>query len=387
MLFVKYLFSLSKASCQHSLFSSMLTEVDSTELIFLNALNSIPGVGVATLRLLKNRVGSFEQAWKHNISSLAFGAFQKPIQQIINTRISLNPEQEFKKLEHDAIWMIAENDPSFPPQLREIPHAPLFLYGKGERLNANHIHVGIVGTRRPTTYGKEVAATISTGLAHHGLTIVSGLAVGIDTIAHETALAANSPTIAVIGSGLDERSLFPKQNTLLARRITTSGGTVISEYAPGTPPLKEHFPMRNRIIAGLSRGVCVIEARERSGALITAQCALEQNRDVFAVPGSIFSPTSAGTNLLIQQGAKLVLRAQDICEEWGIKSIASLNVISDSNLDSDAKIMIQLLEQELTIDELQEKTKLDTPLLMSLLTLLELKGYIRAVGNNAFQKI
>lgn len=361
--------------------------MDSTELIFLNALNSIPGVGVATLRLIKSRVGSFERAWRDNINSLAFGAFQKPIQQIIINRSSLDPEQQFKQLESHAIWMIEENDPFFPPQLLEIPHAPLFLYGKGEHFDNNRTYVGIVGTRRPTAYGKEVAATITTDLARHGLTIVSGLAVGIDTIAHEAALAANSPTIAVIGSGLDEKSLFPKQNTLLARRMATSGGTVISEYAPGTPPLKEHFPMRNRIIAGLSRGVCVVEARERSGALITAQCALEQNRDVFAVPGSIFSPTSAGANLLIQQGAKLILRAQDICEEWGIESTMSLSTLSDTHLDNNTKVMIQLLEQELTIDELQEKTKFDTPFLMSLLTLLELKGYIRAVGNNAFQKI
>ena len=361
--------------------------MDSTELIFLNALNGIPGVGIATLRLLKSRMGSFERAWRDDISSLTFGAFQKPIQQIINARASLNLEQEFKKLERHGIWMIAEDDPCFPPQLREIPHAPLFLYGKGEPFDANRVHVGIVGTRRPTAYGKEVAATIGADLARHGLTIVSGLAVGIDTIAHEAALAANSPTIAVIGSGLDESSIFPRQNILLSRRIIISGGTMISEYAPGTPPIKEHFPLRNRIIAGLSRGVCVIEARERSGALITAQCALEQNRDVFAVPGSIFSPTSAGANLLIQQGAKLIFRAQDICEEWNIKPIVSLNAISNANLDNDAKIMIQLLEQELTVDELQEKTKLNTPLLMSLLTLLELKGYIKSRGNNAYQKI
>lgn len=378
---------LLNAICQHCLFSSILERVDSSELIFLNALNSIPGVGVATLRLIKNRVGNFEHAWRDNISPLAFGAFQKPIQQIITNRVSLDPEQKFKELERHAIWMIAEDDPSFPPQLREIPHAPLFLYGKGERFNANRIHIGIVGTRRPTAYGKEVTASIGASLARHGLTIVSGLAVGIDTIAHEAALTEQSPTIAVIGSGLDERSLFPRQNTLLARRIATTGGTIISEYAPGTPPMKEHFPMRNRIIAGLSRGICVVEARERSGALITAQCALEQNRDVFAVPGSIFSPTSAGANLLIQQGAKLILRAQDICEEWGIESITRLSTMSNANLDTNAKTMIQLLEQELTIDELQEKTKFDTPSLMSLLTLLELKGYIRAVGNNAFQKI
>jgi len=361
--------------------------VDINELIFLNALNGIPGVGVATLRLLKSRMGNFEHAWRHNIAGLASGPFQKPIRQIMNARDTLNPEKEFKKLEQHGIWMMGEDDPLFPPQLSEIPHPPLLLYGKGSYPDAARTHIGIVGTRRPTAYGKEVALTIATGLTHQGLIIVSGLAVGIDTVAHEAALAARAPTIAVIGSGIDEPSLFPKQNILLSRRIAELGGTIISEYAPGTPPMKEHFPLRNRIIGGLSRGIFVAEARERSGALITARLALEQNRDVFAAPGSIFSPTSAGTNSLIQQGAKLVARTQDICEEWGIESADAARATSDANLDDNAKIMVQLLEQELTIDELKEKTHFDMPLLMSLVTLLELKGYIRSMGNNSFQKI
>lgn len=339
------------------------------------------------MRLLKSCVGSFERAWRSDISSLASGVFHKPIQQIIASRTAIDPEQQFKQLQRHAIWMIAEDDPLFPSQLREIPHAPLFLYGKGERLDVNRTHIGIIGTRRPTAYGKEVTAAIGTDITRHGLTIVSGLAVGIDTVAHEAALAANAPTIAVIGSGLDQASIFPRQNILLSRRIIASGGTVISEYAPGVPAMKEHFPLRNRIIAGLCRGVCVVEARVRSGALITAQCALEQNRDVFAVPGSIFSPTSQGANLLIQQGAKLVLGAEDICQDWGIEFADATHTAPYAHLDNNEKIMIQLLEQELTIDELQEKTKFHTPFLMSLLTLLELKGYIRNAGNNSYQRI
>ena len=232
-----------------------------------------------------------------------------------------------------------------------------------------------------------MAASITTGLAHQGLIIVSGLAVGIDTVAHESALAAHSPTIAVIGSGIDERSLFPQQNIGLSRRIVDQGSTIISEYAPGTPPMKEHFPLRNRIIAGLSRGVLVAEARERSGALITAHIALEQNRDVFAIPGSIFSPSSTGPNLLIQQGAKLVLKADDILDEWDMQISNKSNTDSDTKLDNNEKTMLKLLEQELTIDDLSEQTKLETPLLMSLLSLLELKGYVRQMGNNTYQKI
>jgi len=361
--------------------------VNANELIFLNALNSISGVGVATLRMLKSRMGSFADAWRGNISTLAVGVFSKPISQIIAVRASLDPEKEFKKLEQHGIWMIAEHDTSFPSALREIPHPPLFLYGKGVVPDTDRTHIGIVGTRRPTPYGKEVAASITTGLAHQGLIIVSGLAVGIDTVAHESALAAHSPTIAVIGSGIDERSLFPQQNIGLSRRIVDQGSTIISEYAPGTPPMKEHFPLRNRIIAGLSRGVLVAEARERSGALITAHIALEQNRDVFAIPGSIFSPSSTGPNLLIQQGAKLVLKADDILDEWDMQISNKSNTDSDTKLDNNEKTMLKLLEQELTIDDLSEQTKLETPLLMSLLSLLELKGYVRQMGNNTYQKI
>jgi len=361
--------------------------VDTNELIFLNALNSIPGVGVATLRMLKSRMGSFTDAWRGNITTLAAGVFSKPIGQIIAARGTLDPEKEFKKLEQHGMWMITEDDRSFPAPLREIPHAPLFLYAKGAKPNIDRTHIGIVGTRRPTPYGREVAASITTGLAHRGLIIVSGLAVGIDTVAHESALAAHSPTIAVIGSGIDERSLFPQQNIGLSRRIVEKGGTIMSEYAPGTPPMKEHFPLRNRIIAGLSRGVFIAEARERSGALITAQMALEQNRDIFAAPGSIFSPTSVGPNLLIQQGAKLVLKADDILNEWNMQVSETSRTDSDTNLDNNEKTVLKLLEQESTIDTLSEQTKIETPILMSILSLLELKGYIRSKGNNSYQKV
>lgn len=361
--------------------------MDAHELIFLNALNSIPGVGVATLRMMKSHMGSFADAWRGNIHTLAIGAFSKPIAQILATRNTLDPEKEFKKLEQHGIWMIAEDDISFPSPLREIPHAPFFLYGKGARPDMNRIHIGVVGTRRPTTYGREVASAITTSLSSQGLTIVSGLAVGIDTVAHVAALAARAPTVAVIGSGIDERSLFPQQNIHLSHQIVEQGGTIISEYAPGTPPMKEYFPLRNRIIAGISRGIFVAEARERSGALITAQLALEQNRDVFAAPGSIFSPTSAGTNLLIQQGAKLVMHAKDICEDWGIQISGISQTDLDSKLDNNEKVVIKLLEQELTIDELHEQTNIETPLLMSLLSLLELKGYVRQMGNGRYQRM
>lgn len=338
------------------------------------------------MRLLRKHCGSFQNAWRGNLTDLSSGPSKRPIEQILLCRRKIDPEREFEKLEKNNIWIIEEHDPLFPPQLREIPHAPIILYGKGTQPDCNNIMIGIVGTRRPTPYGKEATRHITKGLAGTGITIVSGLAVGIDTIAHESALEQKAITVAVIGSGLDERSLFPRQNVLLSRRIIETGGAVISEYAPETPPMKEHFPLRNRIISGLSRGVCVVEARERSGALITARMALEQNRDVFAVPGSVFSPTSAGPNLLIQEGAKLVITAQDICEEWGIEKahIFSRNV---EKLDTHTQIMVKLLEHEHTTDELKEKTGFDTPFLISTLSLLELKGIIRNLGNDTYQRI
>ena len=343
-------------------------------------------MGVATLRLLKTRFGNFQHAWQSDLRFLATGAFIKPIDRIISMRPTLDPEKEFKKIERHGLWMMSEDDSLFPTVLREIHHAPLLLYGKGVKPDATQTMIGVVGTRRPTAYGKEVAQSVTQELAHTGMTIVSGLAVGIDTIAHETALNQKGITIAVIGSGISPNRLFPSQNIALADRIAASGGTILSEYAPETPAAREYFPLRNRIISGLSRGVLVVEARERSGALITAQIALEQNRDVFAIPGSIFSPTSAGTNLLIQQGAKLVMSAKDICQDWGIE-VSSAPAASAQNLDSNEKIMLKLLEQETSIDDLRQKTGFETSLLMSLLTLLELKGCIRSRGNNTYQTI
>ena len=356
------------------------------EIIFLNAFNSIPGAGVATLRLLKSRFGNFQNAWHGDMRPLATGAFVKPIDRIIGMRATLDPEKEFKKLERYGIWMIHEEDSLFPPPLREIPHAPLLLYGRGAKPDTSRLMIGVVGTRRPTAYGKEVTEVITRELAHAGMTVVSGLAIGIDTIAHKTTLDQQGITIAVVGSGMSPRRLFPSQNIALADRIVASNGTVLSEYAPETPAAREYFPLRNRIISGLSRGVLVIEARERSGALITAQIALEQNRDVFAVPGSIFSLTSAGTNRLIQQGAKPIMNAQDICEDWGIETV-NKTAASTHHLDNNAQMVVKLLEQELSIDDLGEKTGFEISLLMSLVTLLELKGHIRSTGNNIYQTI
>lgn len=362
------------------------------DLKFLNALNRIPGVGPATLRALKNTFGSFENAWRAEASALeAAGGTPAAIRSIIWKRPSINPDRELEKLIREEIWMITEEDPGFPPLLKEIPKGPLALYGRGtppwgSAELAVIPSVAVVGTRKPTQYGLEVAESIAGELAEAGVIVTSGLAVGIDTRAHEAALSRKGKTIAVIGSGLDDNSLFPPQNRGLVRRIVDSGGAVISEYALGTPALREHFPARNRIIAGISRGVLVVEAREKSGALITARLALEQNRDIFAIPGAVFSPTSAGPHALIREGALLVTSGKDILEALGI-SYTAISGADDELFDESAYVLLSLLEEPSRVDDLMEKTGLETPAIVAGLSALELRGKIRRLDNDTYQKI
>lgn len=360
----------------------------SYDLKFLNALNSIPSVGPQTLRALKTHFGTFETAWFAEEKSLRESAIQKTaLDAILWKRPSLHPDREMENLIREKIWVMSEDDNNFPPILKEIPHAPLLLYGRGNPAALAPASIAVVGTRRPTHYGLEATEILVHKLAEAGAVITSGLAIGIDTRAHESALDVKGKTIGVLGSGVDQETIFPKENRGLARRIADSGGAIISEYAPKTPALKEHFPQRNRIISGLSRGVLVIEARERSGALITARFALEHNRDVFAVPGPIFSFTSKGPNLLIQEGAKLVSSAEDILNELGIAYNIERGESEDSPLDTRSRLLLQILETPLGIDELKEKTNLDTGIIVASLSILELQGRIKNMGGDTYQKI
>lgn len=361
----------------------------SRDLKFLNAFNSIPGVGPVTLRTLKNNFGTYENAWRAGDSALHQASLNPlSLRAILWKRASLNPDKEMEKLIRDDIWILSEDDENYPPLLKEISNAPVALYGRGnvKTLYETGVCVAIVGTRRPTHYGLEVTEKIATGLVGSGITVVSGLASGIDGRAHEATLDAEGKTIAVLGSGVDHGSIFPPENKGLARRIAESGGAVISEYAPGTPAVKEHFPQRNRIISGLARGVVVIEAREKSGALITARFALEQNREVFSIPGSIFSPTSAGPHRLIKDGAKLVHSLEDILEELGIEYTNGKERNSDG-LPEEEKLLLAFLIEPVGVDYLKERTHLDTAQIMTSLSLLELKGFIKNMGGDTYQKI
>lgn len=359
------------------------------DLKFLNAFNSIPGVGPATLRTLKNNFGTYEEAWVADEGALFRAGVNPPSLRAISwKRATLHPDKEMEKLVKEDVWLIAEEDENYPALLREIPNAPVALYGRGDirALAEETLKIAVVGTRRPTHYGLEACEKIVIGLSGAGITVVSGLATGIDARSHEAALDMQGKTIAVLGSGVDHNSIFPPENRGLARRIAESGGAVISEYAPGTPALKEHFPQRNRIISGLSKGILVVEAREKSGALITARFALEQNRDVFAVPGSIFSPTSLGPHRLIQDGAKLVTSHEDILMELGIEYTKE-GKGDLSGIPEEERLLLAFLVEPVGVDYLKEKTHLDTAVIISSLSMLELKGHIRNMGGNTYQKI
>lgn len=282
----------------------------------------------------------------------------------------------------EEIKKISIEDKNYPKLLKEIPNPPEVLYIKGEIL-PEELCFGVVGTRRFSPYGKQVALEIAGDLAEAGLTIVSGLAPGIDTFSHQATIESGKRTIAVLGTGIDEKSIYPQSNVKLARKIIESGGCLVSEYSPGTPGLKQNFPERNRIISGLSLGVLVIEAKEKSGALITANEAFKQRREVFAVPGSIYSSNSRGPHILLKKGAKLVVRAEDILKELNLPGKEKRKEIKGET-EEEELILRMLREEALDIDKIIEKTKLPPATVNSLLAILEIKGKIRNLGGGVF---
>jgi len=270
----------------------------------------------------------------------------------------------------------------YPKLLKEIPDPPKTLYVKGSFSNKDKLAIGVVGTRNYTSYGKRVTENITGDLAEAGITIISGLAKGIDTWAHKTALERGGRTIAVLGSAVDSKSLYPACNKKLAEKIARNGA-VVSEYQPGTKSERWFFPQRNRIISGLSLGVLVVEAPEKSGALITAAQALEQNREVFAVPGPIYSQNSIGTNKLIQMGAKLVTCANDILEELNLPLIENKKKQFDPENKWEEILFDILTKEPIHIDE---KSNLDAGIVSSTLISLELRGIVKQHGGGYYTK-
>ena len=286
----------------------------------------------------------------------------------------------------DEIKIIKITDKEYPKLLKKIPDAPKVLYIKGNFL-PNKMSFAIVGTRRCSYYGKQIAIKIAEDLCEAGVTIVSGLAPGIDTAAHQAAVERKARTYAVLGTGIDKKSIYPKENLGLVEKIIKFGGCLISEYPPGTPGAKFTFPRRNRIISGLSLGTLVIEAKERSGALITASFAKKQNRKVFAIPGSIFALNSKGCHYLIKQGAQLVENAEDILKELdllpGQKGIKWPKETKGSSRE-EILILKALEEEALYIDKITEKTKLSATVVSSNLAIMEVKNQVKNLGGSMY---
>lgn len=352
------------------------------ELKYCIGFSRIPGIGRVRISQLRDYFGSLEQAWKATeVDFRQAGLDSKTTEAFLSLKPKINPDSEIEKLEHYQVMALDSEDPRYPQRLREIYDYPPILYLRGNPLNQDEPYLSVVGTRRPTIYGRQVTEEIVRDLAQCKVTIVSGLARGIDSIAHRSTLDVQGKTIAVLASGLDY--IYPPENTKLARDIMEQG-TLISEYPLGIRPKPEYFPMRNRIMSGLSLGVLVVEAGQKSGALITALQALEQNREVFAIPGSILSATSKGTNELIQQGAKLVCNFNDILEELNLATASpqqlNMKEFITSN-ESENTILKQLSTEPVHIDEICRLSGLGMAEVGSTLAMLELKGAIRQIGN------
>ena len=344
--------------------------------------NLVKGIGSAKVQALLSYYGDIESAWMADGSELQrLGIDKKARTNLLNARTTLDLDQELGKIRSKNITLLSWDSPDYPSYLREVDSPPPLLYVVGGLEDIDRWAVAVVGTRRVTPYGRQVTQELVSGLVRNGVTIISGLARGIDALAHKTALDHGGRTIAVLGSGPD--NIYPPEHRDLARQIVRDRGAVISEYALGTEPEARNFPPRNRIISGLSLGVVVVEAGERSGAGITAQFALEQGREVFAVPGNVNSPSSRGTNRLIQKGeAKLIVKAEDVLEELNLSMVFEHTAAQQALPETaeEAALFEYLSGEPVHVDALSRATGLSSQEVSSTLTLLELKGIVRQVG-------
>ena len=341
----------------------------------------ITNIGRMRLGRLENHFGNLENAWKANSAELTrAGLDAASVRSVVERRPRLDLDSEMERLERNGVGVFTWRDDGYPARLREIHDYPPIIYVKGAILPDDEWSLAVVGTRRASTYGRQVAEEIVTDLARNRITIVSGLARGIDTVAHRAALAAGGRTIAVCGRGLDV--IYPAENTSLAQTILEHGA-LISEHPLGTKPRPEYFPRRNRIMSGICLGVLVVEADIGSGALITAGTALEQNREVLAVPGSILAPGCRGTNRLIQEGAKLVHDCGDVLEELNLGSVAQqlelAEIVPES--DTEAALARELSAEPKHIDEVCRDSGLPVATVSSTLAMMEIRGMVKSVGN------
>ena len=345
------------------------------------AFNRTSGIGRARFQRLESHFDSMEAAWSANAAELrAAGLDRRTIRAIVDSRRTVDPDVEADKLLRSGVRALTWHDDEYPAQLKEIYDLPPLLYIRGTLLPEDACSVAVVGTRNPSHYGRQVAEQIVYDIARAGVTIVSGLARGIDGMAHRVTLDAGQRTIAVLGSGLD--NIYPPEHTNLSEQIANNG-VLLSEYAPGTKPDPRNFPRRNRIMSGMTLGTLVIEASGKSGALITARQALEESREVFAVPGSIFSKNSEGTNRLIKRGeAKLVTSYEDVLEELNLTAVErqiEMAALFPED-DDEANLLRYITFDPVHVDEVCRSSGRTASDVSSTLAMMELKGLVKQVG-------
>lgn len=342
-----------------------------------------PKITVKRYQQLLAAFSTMDEVWEAEFDELLkSGIDEKIIHEFLTWREKVDEEKIIKILEQEKIKCITLQDKNYPKLLKEIYDPPFCLFVRG-KLSEDDFNLAVVGTRKYSIYGKQVTENLVADLSTQGVTIVSGLAFGIDIIAHTTALKNNGKTIAVLGSGINNQHIYPGEHKNIALQIIENNGAIVSEYPPGTLPNKFTFPRRNRIIAGMSLGTLVIEAAKKSGALITAECAMEAGREVFAVPQNITSPTSEGPNNLLKNGAKLITSSQDILEGLDLQDIqvyvTNKQILGDSPQES--AILAVLNQEPQHIDEIKKASNLTSTEISSTLTIMEMKGKVRNLGN------
>ncbi|MFM8439905.1 MAG: DNA-processing protein DprA [Acidobacteriota bacterium] len=362
------------------------------------ALNMTPGIGPRAVTVLLERFGSPEavfNATRRELQSVRL--IPAAIDSIIEHEFEALAEKELHRTQQLGGAILTLDDPDYPDLLKEISDPPPVIYVLGEWKSCfDSPGVGVVGSRRASTYGENAAFSLSQELGRLGVCIVSGLARGIDTAAHRGALAGNGKTVAVMGTGLD--SVYPRENSRLVEEILKNGGAVITQFPFGTPPLKDNFPYRNRMISGISHALVVVEATERSGSLITARLAMEQNREVMAVPGNITSRNSFGTNYLIKSGAKLIQQGQDVLAELPRDLVANLltnvgennptTVEPNQSFSKEVVLVLRHLgtDNDKSIDDLVEETGLRAEIVSSAILELEIAGAVRTHAGSRYSR-
>lgn len=361
----------------------------SRELIYWSMVQKIWGIKAS--KVLSGVMSKFtgKEFWQADLKTLRYSfpeITSEMLDLFITKRKNISLEKEYEKLLRLGIKIISMDSEIYPKNLKNIFIPPPLLYVKGN-LKEKNLAIAIVGSRKATAYGKKVSKDMASRLSNENVQIISGLARGIDAFAHKGSLLGKGGTIAVLGSGLDV--IYPRENESLFKEIISSNSSaVISEFPLGTPPLRYNFPMRNRIISGISDGILVVEASKKSGSLITIEYGLEQGKDIFAIPGPIYSDISKGCHKLIKEGAKLVEGVEDILEEYGQMCLFKSSPRINKDLNGDESIIVKSISSiPLTVEQIADNTKIPLTSLISILGILEIKGFVKQLAGRKFISI